>query len=71
MYVFLMKDKECLENFNEIWEKFSNAMKKNFDSEFVYNEKYLNAKNLITKKLTQKCSQCIYISVILIDSVYK
>ena len=52
--------------------KISNIMKKKFNSELIYSKKYLKAeKNLITKKSAQKeCSQYIYISVILIDSVY-
>ena len=38
---FLIKDDELLEKYNEIWEKVKNSLKKNFDSEPVYNEKYL------------------------------
>ena len=39
-YVFLIKDDELLEKYNEIWEKVSNSIKKGFDSEPIYNEKY-------------------------------
>ena len=44
IYVFFVKDYELLEKYNEIWEKVRNSSKKDFDSELVYNEKYLKAK---------------------------
>ena len=37
---FLIKDDELLEKYNEIWEKVSSSIKKGFDSEPIYNEKY-------------------------------
>ena len=40
----MIKDEELLEKYNEIWEKVKNRIKKEFDSEPVYNEKYLKAK---------------------------
>ena len=40
----LIKDNELLERYNEIWDKFSNTIKKVFDSELVYDEKYLKIK---------------------------
>ena len=40
---FLMKDNELLEKYNEIWEKVRNILKNEFDSEPMYNEKYLKA----------------------------
>ena len=40
----LIKDDELLETFNEIWEKVCNSIKKGFDSEPVYNGKYLKTK---------------------------
>ena len=33
-----------LEKYNEIWKKVKNSLKKEFDSEPTYNEKYLKAK---------------------------
>ena len=39
---FLIKD-ELLEKYNEIWEEVKNIIKKEFDSEPVYNEKYLKS----------------------------
>ena len=41
---FLIKDHKLLEKCNEIWKKVSSSIKKGFDSEPVYNEKYLNTK---------------------------
>ena len=35
---FLIKGDELLEKYNEIWEKVKNSIKKEFDSEPVYNE---------------------------------
>ena len=40
----LIKDDELLENCNKICRKVKNIIKKEFDSESVYNEKYLKAK---------------------------
>ena len=40
---FLIKDNELLEEQNKIWKKVKNSLKKEFDSELVYNEKYLKA----------------------------
>ena len=67
----LMKDKEFFEKYNEIWEKVSNKIKK-INIELIYNKKYLKAekKSYNEKFNTKECSQCIHISVILIDSVY-
>ena len=39
-----IKDDELLEKHNEIWEKVKNIIKKEFDTELVYNEKYLKTK---------------------------
>ena len=61
-------------------EKVSSNIKKEFDSEHVYNEKYLKTKiksykrkinaNLYSNKIP-KGSQCICLSVTLIDSVFR
>ena len=40
----MIKDDELLEKYNEIWEKVKNSLKKEFNSEPVYKEKYLKAK---------------------------
>ena len=39
---FLIKNDQLLEN--DIWEKVSNTIKKEFNTETVYNEKYLKTK---------------------------
>ena len=41
---FLIRNDELLENYNEIWEKVKDSLKKELDSEGVYNKKYLKAK---------------------------
>ena len=38
MYLFLIKDDELLEKYDEIWEKVENSVKKEFDSKSVYLE---------------------------------
>ena len=41
---FMIKNKELLEKYNDIWEKVRNSIKKGFDGEPVYNEKYTKTK---------------------------
>ena len=41
---FLIKHVELLQKYNEIWGKVSNSIKKGFDSEPVYYEKYIQTK---------------------------
>ena len=76
----LIKDNELLGKYNKIGKKFSNIFKKEFDSKFVYNEKYLKTKikscngKINTKfhnnKMPKEDCQCICLSVTLIDSVH-
>ena len=78
---FLIKDEELFEKYNEIWEKVKNIIKKEFDSELVYNEKYLKAKiksysgkintNFHNNKIPKEGSQFICLSVTLINSVFR
>ena len=78
---FLIRDDELLGKHNKIWEKVKNSIKKEFDSEPVYNEKYLKAKikpyngktktNFHNEKIPKEGSQLICLSVILIDSVFR
>ena len=56
---FSIKDNKLFEKYNDIWKKVSNIIKKEFDSKTVYN------------KIPKEDSQCICLSVILIDSDYK
>ena len=77
----MIKDNKLLEKYNEIWNKVSNTIKKLFDSEPLYNEKYLKTKvksydgkintNFRNDKMPKEGSHCICLSVILIDSVFK
>ena len=77
---FLVNENDLLERFNEIWDKFSNTIKKGFDSEPAYNKKYLKTKrkscegkinrNFHNDKISKKCPHFICLSVILIDSVF-
>ena len=76
---FLIKDDELLEKYNEIWEKFKITIKREFNDEPVYNEKYLKSKiksyngkintNFHNKKIPREGSQFICLSVILINMV--
>ena len=76
-----MKDNELLEKYYEIWEKNKNSIKKEFDSEFIYNRKYLKAKiksyngkintNFHNNEIPKEDSQRICLSVILINSVFR
>ena len=78
---FLIKGDELLEKYNEIWEKVKNSIKKEFDSQPAYNEKYLKAKiksyngkintNFHKNKTPKEGSQCIFLSVILINSGFR
>ena len=78
---FLIKVDALLEKYNKVWNTVSSSMKKVFDSEPWYNESYL--KNEIksykgkpnamfhSDKVPKEGSQCICLSVILIDSVFR
>ena len=44
IYLFLIKDDKLLEKSIEIWEKVKNSLKREFDNEPAYNQKYLKAK---------------------------
>ena len=77
----LIKDDDLLEKYNEIWEKVKNSIKKKFDSELVYSEKYLEYKiksyngkinkNFYNNKILKEGPQFTYSSVILIYSVFR
>ena len=74
---FFIKD----EKYNEIAEKVYNSIKKQFESEPAYNEKYLKTEiepyqgkintNLHSDKIQKQGSQYICLSVIFIDSVHR
>ena len=78
---FLTKDEKLLEKYNEIWKNVSSIIKKELDSKPIYNEKYLKTKiksyngkintNFYNNEIPKKTSECICLSVILIDPVYR
>ena len=78
---FLIKDDQWLERYNENWEKVKNSLKKEFNSEPVYKKKYLKgkiksnngkmSKNFDNNKIPKEDSQCIFLSVILLYSVFR
>ena len=41
---FLIEDNELLEKYNTVWDKVSADIKKEFDSEPVYNKEFLKTK---------------------------
>ena len=43
LHIFI-KDDQLLKKYNDIWNKVSNSIKKVFDSETIYDKKFLKAK---------------------------
>ena len=82
---FLIRDDELLkkydEKYNKICNKVSNSIKKRFDSKLVYNNKYLKTKvksyegkintTFHDYGMTEDNFHYIFLSVILIDSVFE
>ena len=78
---FFIKDDKLLEKCNKIWEKVKSSIKKEFVRKPVYHEKYLKAKiksyngkintNFYNNKIPREGPQFIYLSIILIDSVFR
>ena len=78
---FFIKDDELLEKYNEIWEKVKIIIKKEFDSEPIYNEKYLKTRiksynekintNLDNNKIPKESSHFLYIFKWLINIIKK
>ena len=78
--LFLIKDNKLLEKYTEIYDRVSNNIKKRIDTAPVYNENYWKTKiqshewkintNFQEDEISKKGSHCIYLSVILIDSVF-
>ena len=78
---FLIKDDKLLEKYNEIWDKVSYTIPKEFGSNLLYNKRNLRDKiksykgktnaNFHNNKMPKEDSQFICLSVILIDSVFK
>ena len=78
---FFIKDHKLLEKYSAILEKVRDSLKKELDSEPVYNKKYLKGKinsyngkikaNFHNSKMPKEDSQYICLSVIWIDSVFR
>ena len=74
-------DDKLLKKYNKISEKVKITIGKEFESDPVYNEKYLKAeiksytekikRNFHNNKISKEGSQCIFLSLILIDSVFR
>ena len=81
IYLFFIKDDQLLEKYNEIWEKASNAIKRELDSNLVYNKKYLRTKiksydgkintNFQINKIPKQDTTFIYLAVISIDFIFR
>ena len=71
----LVNDKEMLEKYNKIWDKIKNLFEKKFDTEPVYNDKYIKAKinsyntNVYGNKTSIEGELYTFFSVILLDSI--
>ena len=77
---FLNEDEEPLKKYNDIWSKFSNSMKKTFDSGPIYNKKFLNTKikssndevkNYYDNEIPEVVFSYTCLTVVLIDFVLK
>ena len=67
MYL-VIKDETFLDKYMKVWKKVSDIIKNKFNSELVYNKKYLKAERKFSAK---ESFQCFYMSVILSDAVYR
>ena len=67
---FLIKDGELLESYNKNWDEVCSSMKKEFNNEPVYTEKYLKSKtkfyyrkaktNFQGSKIPKEGAHCIF-----------
>ena len=46
----MIKDENLFDNYMTIWEKVINVIKQKFNSELIYNRKYLKAEKDLTQK---------------------
>ena len=46
----MIKDENLFDNYMAIWEKVINVIKQKFNSELIYNRKYLKAEKDLTQK---------------------
>ena len=76
---FLIKDDKLLEKYNEVWEKVSNIIEKEFDSNPVYIGKYIKTEikvynkkiktNFHDNKMPKESLECVCLSAVLRDLV--
>ena len=76
----LVNDKEILKKYSDIWNKIKSLIKKEFNSEPVYNDKYIKTKikiynnrvytNFQHNKIPKDNEYCACLSVILLDSIF-
>ena len=64
IYIYiLIKDDKLIKKYNKNWKKVKNNLKKEFDSEPIYNENYLKAKvKSCSEKITRRVSIYLLIS---------
>ena len=75
-----VNDKEILKRYSEIWNKIKSLIKKEFNSEPVYNEKYIKTKikmynnrvytNFQHNKISKDNEYFAGLSVMLLDSIF-
>ena len=75
----LVNHKEILEKYNKIWNKTKSLFKKEYNSEPVYNNKFIKTKvkiyndrvytNFQYNKITKDNEYCKFLSVILLHSI--
>ena len=77
MDIFLIEDDDLLEKCNTFWDKLSADIKKEFDSEPVYNKEFLTTKikshgdeitNIYLKEIPKVVSHCTCLAVISLGS---
>ena len=77
---FLIENDDLLEKYNTIWDKVSAAIKKEFDSEPVYNKNFLKTKirsygdeftDFYDKEILKIDSNYTYLAVISLDTALK
>ena len=76
----LVKDEKFLKKYLKIWNKIKNLIKKELNSEPVYNDKYIKTKikiyndkvntNFQHNKIPKDDEYCACLSVILLDSIF-
>ena len=65
---FMIKNDNVFDKCLTIWENVSNVIKRNFNSELIYNRFYLIAEKRFN---TKESLQSLYAPVTLVDSTYR